>query len=35
MSEEAGAFAGLGMGLNGILTSFVLPIIYPILSGFF
>jgi len=34
ISEEAGAFAGLGMGLNGILTSFVLPIIYPILSGF-
>ena len=33
ISEEAGAFSGLGMGLNGILTSFVLPVFYPLLNG--
>jgi predicted murein hydrolase (TIGR00659 family) len=33
MSEEAAAFAGLGMGMNGILTSFILPFIYPMLGG--
>lgn len=35
LSEEAGAFAGLGMGLNGILTSIVLPIFYPMLSSWY
>ena len=30
--EEAGAFAGLGMGLNGVLTAFVVPILLPMLS---
>jgi predicted murein hydrolase (TIGR00659 family) len=25
VSEEAGAFAGLGMGLNGVLTAFAVP----------
>ncbi len=29
ISEEAGAFAGLGMAMNGILSAFVLPIIFP------
>jgi predicted murein hydrolase (TIGR00659 family) len=28
ISEEAGAFAGLGMAMNGILTAFVLPICF-------
>jgi len=32
VSEEAGAFAGLGMGLNGVLTAFVVPILLPVLS---
>lgn len=32
ISEEAGAFAGLGMGLNSILTAFVLPVLYPMIS---
>jgi putative effector of murein hydrolase len=32
VSEEAGAFAGLGMGLNGVLTAFVVPILLPIVS---
>jgi putative effector of murein hydrolase len=26
MSEEAGAFSGLGMGLNGMLTAFLVPL---------
>lgn len=29
ISEEAGAYAGLGMAMNGILTAFVLPIGFP------
>lgn len=29
ISEEAGAFAGLGMAMNGILSAFVLPIVFP------
>jgi putative effector of murein hydrolase len=28
ISEEAGAFAGLGMAMNGVLTAFVLPICF-------
>lgn len=28
-SEQAGAFAALGMGLNGLLTSFLLPWLLP------
>jgi|ERR1700674_4573789 predicted murein hydrolase (TIGR00659 family) len=31
ISEEAGAFAGLGMAMNGILTAFILPIGFPAL----
>ncbi len=27
MDEEAGAFSGLGMGLNGILTAVLVPIL--------
>jgi len=33
ISEEAGAFAGLGMAMNGILTAFILPIGFPALMG--
>jgi predicted murein hydrolase (TIGR00659 family) len=32
MSETTGAFAGLAMGLNGVLTSLILPLV---LSGWF
>jgi predicted murein hydrolase (TIGR00659 family) len=32
VSEEMGAFAGLGMGLNGVLTAFVVPVLLPVLS---
>ncbi|NBD36141.1 MAG: LrgB family protein [Chloroflexi bacterium] len=32
MSEEAGAFSGLGMGLNGILTSFLVPLLMRLLG---
>lgn len=32
ISEEAGAFAGLGMCLNGVLTAFLLPLLYPMLT---
>ncbi|MCE4545698.1 MULTISPECIES: LrgB family protein [unclassified Caballeronia] len=35
VSEEMGAFAGLGMGLNGIFTAFVVPVMLPVLSRFF
>ncbi|MDR5816008.1 LrgB family protein [Caballeronia sp. LZ033] len=35
VSEEMGAFAGLGMGLNGILTAFVVPVLLPFLSRLF
>ena len=27
VSEEAGAFAGLGMGLNGVLTAVLVPVV--------
>jgi predicted murein hydrolase (TIGR00659 family) len=33
VSEEMGAFAGLGMGLNGIFTAFVVPFLFPILAA--
>lgn len=32
VSQEVGAFAGLGMGLNGVLTAFIVPILLPIAS---
>jgi len=31
-SEESGAFAGLGMGLNGILTAILIPILSALLG---
>jgi putative effector of murein hydrolase len=31
VSEDMGAFAGLGMGLNGIFTAFVVPVLPPVL----
>ena len=31
-SEEAGAFSGLGMGLNGILTAILIPILAKLLG---
>ncbi|VXB39896.1 Inner membrane protein YohK [Burkholderia sp. 8Y] len=31
ISQQMGAFAGLGMGLNGILTSFLVPVMVPVL----
>jgi len=31
-SEEAGAFSGLGMGLNGILTAILIPILAALLG---
>ncbi|MES2537089.1 MAG: LrgB family protein [Pseudomonadota bacterium] len=34
VSPEAGAFAALGMGLNGILTAFLAPSLIPIVLGF-
>ncbi|MBD1554088.1 LrgB family protein [Pseudomonas typographi] len=33
LSEEAGAFAGMGMSLNGIFTAFVVPILLPYASA--
>jgi predicted murein hydrolase (TIGR00659 family) len=30
LSDEMGAFAGLGMGLNGLFTAFVVPVLLPI-----
>ncbi|MGI4861716.1 MAG: LrgB family protein [Janthinobacterium lividum] len=33
ISEEMGAFAGLGMGVNGIFTAFVVPVLMPFLAG--
>ena len=30
VSDEMGAFAGLGMGLNGLFTAFVVPVLLPI-----
>ncbi|MDY7579239.1 LrgB family protein [Herbaspirillum sp. RTI4] len=35
VSAEMGAFAGLGMGLNGILTAFLAPWLIPIVAGSF
>ncbi|VXC86084.1 LrgB family protein [Burkholderia sp. 8Y] len=32
ISEEAGAFAGLGMCLNGVLTASFVPLLYPMLA---
>ncbi|MGN6667359.1 MAG: LrgB family protein [Trinickia sp.] len=32
VSEQVGAFAGLGMGLNGVLTAFIVPILLPAVS---
>jgi len=32
ISEEMGAFAGLGMGLNGVFTAFIVPILMPLAS---
>lgn len=29
VSDEMGAFAGLGMGLNGLFTAFVVPVLLP------
>jgi putative effector of murein hydrolase len=29
ISDETGAFAGLGMGLNGLFTAFVMPVLLP------
>lgn len=31
VSEEMGAFSGLGMGLNGVFTAFVVPVLLPVL----
>ncbi|WP_322103468.1 LrgB family protein [Paraburkholderia sp. J41] len=31
VSEEMGAFAGLGMGLNGVFTAFVVPLLLPVM----
>lgn len=33
ISEEAGAYSGLGMAMNGTLSAFVLPVLLPILNG--
>lgn len=32
ISEQMGAFAGLGMGLNGVFTAIVVPILLPFLT---
>ena len=32
MDEETGAFSGLGMGLNGILTALIIPILVTLLG---
>ncbi len=32
ISEEVGAFAGLGMCLNGVLTACFVPLLYPMLA---
>jgi predicted murein hydrolase (TIGR00659 family) len=31
VSDEMGAFAGLGMGLNGLFTAFVVPVLLPVI----
>lgn len=33
LSQQAGAFAALGMGLNGLLTALYLPLLVPLLAG--
>ncbi|WP_448207664.1 LrgB family protein [Azospirillum sp. sgz302134] len=33
VNEVAGAFAGLGMGLNGLATAVLLPVLYHLLFG--
>ena len=30
VSEEMGAFSGLGMGLNGVFTAFIVPVLLPV-----
>jgi predicted murein hydrolase (TIGR00659 family) len=35
ISERAGAFAALAMGLNGLVTAVTLPVVLPWLAGFF
>ena len=35
VSEEMGAFAGLGMGLNGVFTAFVVPVLMPMIARWF
>jgi putative effector of murein hydrolase len=32
INEVAGAFAGLGMGLNGVLTAILLPAIFRLFA---
>jgi predicted murein hydrolase (TIGR00659 family) len=32
-SEQAGAFAGLAMGLNGLMTALLLPVVMPWVTG--
>lgn len=32
VSEQMGAFAGLGMGLNGVFTAFVVPVLMPVMA---
>ena len=34
VSEEAGAFAGLGMGLNGLLTAVLVPVVVSLIRHF-
>jgi len=31
LSETAGAFAGLAMGLNGVVTAILVPLLAPLL----
>jgi putative effector of murein hydrolase len=31
ISQTAGAFAGIAIGLNGLMTAFILPILLPVL----
>ncbi|WP_413186749.1 LrgB family protein [Paraburkholderia sacchari] len=31
VGEEMGAFSGLGMGLNGLFTAFIVPVLLPVL----
>lgn len=35
VSKEIGTFAGLGMGLNGILTAFLAPSLVPVIVNYF